>query len=855
MTKFSFVAFIQSLRCRGVSPGAIALLSLPWTAAGCADEGGIDAADELRAHFPEQQQLVIGAGDGFVRTEDGLTPRRTDDGARAVRQELRVVLPDDGSGALRFQLPGGFEARVTELGGSGEASILGTSVAYARAGGETAFWTATRDGGYEEWLYLPPAARSAGGPLASWRVEGAALRRRGDLVELLDAAGRPRVRVTAPAAYAAGGRPVEARLEVDGDRITLGVEGARGEPLLIDPLWTLASSMLSPREGHSATLLQDGRVLVVGGADDGGSCVTSAELYDPASDAWMPAASMGESRCWPEAILLADGRVLVAGGGPEERRSIEIYDPAADRWAQAAPMIDARETFPAVLLADGRVFVAGASRSGTRNAEVYDPVADMWTPAASMLHPRRYNSATLLLDGRVLVAGGHRVVWPERSPPTAEIYDPATDTWASAPDMNAAHGGHTAIRLPDGRVFLLDMDSLFMDMQLETYDPAAGTWTIGPGLTGYPFSFYGGPGGYATSLLGDGRVLATGGSTMDEGGCGTIVSCDDTLYWTLYDIVQVYDPATSVWSLLSPMQVVRSSHSSTVLPDGRVLIAGGRSAPGPSPVLPSEAFATATTEISSPMGTRGAPCANSAECAGAHCVDGVCCDRACEGACEACSVAAGAAQDGTCSPASGASCDDGDACTEADACQAGVCRGVPLDAGPCSGGSGDGGSGGDGGDTGEGGHAGSTGDGGSAGATSSTSAASSGSGGDTGEGGHAGSTGDGGSAGATTSTSTGSSGSGGDTGEGGHAGSTGDGGSAGATSSTSAASSGSGGESAGGFTACSASASVGSANASASLSAAWLAALGLLAWSRRRGAHLAAERGAPPPEAPSTMLS
>ncbi|WP_437996260.1 kelch repeat-containing protein [Sorangium sp. So ce185] len=869
MTGFSFSASIGSLRCRGLTPGALALLSLPWTAAGCADQGGIDAVEGLRAHFPEQQQLVIGAGDGFARAADGLKPRRTDDDARAVRRELRLVLPGDGGGALRFELPGGFEARVTELGASGEASILGTSVAYARGDGEAAFWTTTGDGGYEEWLYLPPAARSAGAPLASWRVEGAALRRRGDLVELLDAAGRPRVRVTAPVAYGAGGRPLEARLDVDGDRITLGVEGARGEPLLIDPVWTLAASMLSPREGHSATLLHDGRVLVAGGRDGGGSCMTSAELYDPASDAWTPAASMGETRCWHPAILLEDGRVLVGGGGSEERRSVEIYDPAADRWAQAAPMIDARASFPAVLLADGRVLVAGAARSDARSAEVYDPVADTWAPAASMLHPRRDHSATLLLDGRVLVAGGHLAVWPEPSRPSAEIYDPATDAWASATDMNSSHSWHTAMRLPDGRVFLLDMGSL-LNTQAETYDPAAGTWTGGPGLTGLHAGLYGGPSDYALSSLGDGRVLATGGLTMDTGACGTIDSCDETIYWMLHDIVQVYDPATNVSSHLSPMQLVRVSHSSTVLPDGRVLIAGGSSAPPlppghlPNVWLPSETVVTATTEISSPMGTRGAPCASSAECAGAPCVDGVCCDRACEGACEACSVAAGAAQDGTCSPASRASCDDGDACTEADTCVAGVCRGVPLDAGPCSGGSGAGGSGGatsstsaassgSGGDTGEGGHAGSTGDGGSTGATS-TSAASSGSGGDTGEGAHAGSTGDGGSTGAA-STSTASSGSGGDTGEGGHAGSTGDGGSTGAASSTSAASSGSGGESADGSTACSASASVGSSRAGTPLGAAWLAALGLLAWSRRRGAHPAVARGALAPDAPSTTSS
>jgi len=76
---------------------------------------------------------------------------------------------------------------------------------------------------------------------------------------------------------------------------------------------------------------------------------------------------------------------------------------------------------------------------------------------------------------------------------------------------------------------------------------------------------------------------------------------------------------------------------------------------------------------------RGSACGLDSQCGSGLCVDGVCCDAACgDGTandCQACSVLAGAAVDGTCGPVSGTACDDGDACTQTDTCQTGTCTG------------------------------------------------------------------------------------------------------------------------------------------------------------------------------------
>jgi len=158
--------------------------------------------------------------------------------------------------------------------------------------------------------------------------------------------------------------------------------------------WTLAASMHTPRSYHTATLLPDGRVLVVGGIeasnDVTGTVLASAELYDPLTNSWTPAAPLPVARARHAAVLLADHRVLVIGGTDSEHLPSSSYFPTA---------------------------------------ELYDPASQSWSLVASMNYARVYATATLLPDNRVLVVGDDGV--NER---TAEVFDPQTNGWFAIPD-------------------------------------------------------------------------------------------------------------------------------------------------------------------------------------------------------------------------------------------------------------------------------------------------------------------------------------------------------------------------------------------------------------------------------------
>jgi N-acetylneuraminic acid mutarotase len=221
--------------------------------------------------------------------------------------------------------------------------------------------------------------------------------------------------------------------------------------------WNPAASMSKTRSGLTLTRLFDGRVLAVGGRDNTVGYVAAAELYDPTTNSWSPAANMSYARVRHTATLLRDGRVLVVGGDGTAgaRADAEIYDPATNTWSSTAgTMSSARRFHQAVLLpaplgVPRKVLVVGG-RSDTvvslATADVYDPATDTWTQVASMADGRSVHTATLLREGTVLVAGG---LLPNGNDfaTSAELYDPATDTWSMAATMPRGLMGHSATLL------------------------------------------------------------------------------------------------------------------------------------------------------------------------------------------------------------------------------------------------------------------------------------------------------------------------------------------------------------------------------------------------------------------------
>ena len=168
-----------------------------------------------------------------------------------------------------------------------------------------------------------------------------------------------------------------------------------------DPDALEAASISTGRWGHTATLLEDGRVLVVGGQESPSGKLATAEIYDPAADAWSSAGSMSVARgVGHRATRLSDGRVLVTGDSDEALA--EIYDPSNGQWSQAGVMIEPRNAATSTLMADGRVMVTGggdATKAGQdplASTEIFDPATGEWTATGDLLNENYAHGAVLL---------------------------------------------------------------------------------------------------------------------------------------------------------------------------------------------------------------------------------------------------------------------------------------------------------------------------------------------------------------------------------------------------------------------------------------------------------------------------
>jgi len=239
--------------------------------------------------------------------------------------------------------------------------------------------------------------------------------------------------------------------------------------------WTTLPEMNTARQGHTGATLADGRVLLAGGADQGGALLRSSEVFDPGARRFTPGPDMAAARTMHRAVTLGDGRVLVLGGDNVSGREYEIYDPKANAFVHAGQMVSDAST--ATLLRDGRVLLAGGFDSAI--VQIFDPGPGTLTRIADMPNAHSTGArASRLGDGRVLVTGGWSVMRePSRH---ADLYDPATDTWTAVGPMGSARSLHGQVTLHDGRALVcggLDDDGDPV-ASIEIFDPVSRTFTM-----------------------------------------------------------------------------------------------------------------------------------------------------------------------------------------------------------------------------------------------------------------------------------------------------------------------------------------------------------------------------------------
>ena len=335
--------------------------------------------------------------------------------------------------------------------------------------------------------------------------------------------------------------------------------------------------MTANRLYSDAALLQDGTVLVTGGLDPNAGVLSSADLYDPASRTFSATGKMATTRSCHTATSLKDGRVLVVGGfdgNGGELATAEIFDPAKGTFVATGSMATPRTCQTATLLQDGRVLILGGLHNGPlATAEVFDPASGSFSPAGPMVSAHAYHTATLLKDGRVLVTGGlaqHFSAWdPITSVASAELFDPATGLFSATREMGTARLGHTATLLSNGKVLIAGGSSTVgMGPALATaeiFDPAAETF-VNTGSMGGPRTFH------TSTALNDGTVLVAGGDPNDILNVGSV---SNGWYPTPLASAELFDPASGIFTETGGLVNGRENHTATLLKDGTVLVIGG----------------------------------------------------------------------------------------------------------------------------------------------------------------------------------------------------------------------------------------------------------------------------------------
>jgi hypothetical protein len=221
------------------------------------------------------------------------------------------------------------------------------------------------------------------------------------------------------------------RIFVVGGRRADGTVLASVEELVAGQFQGAAFSLATGRAAHEVVALPDGRGLVIGGVASDGVVLASVEAIDPTGGTSTVVTPMTDARHDFTATLLANGRVLVVGGSSDEAggfaplRTAEVYDPVTDAWSDAGFLSVPRTRHGAALLSDGRVLVVGGfgvDDAPLRSVEIFDPSTGAFVDGPSLSFARGRVSIAPLADGGALVVQGSSTIDDTSVVTTTERY-------------------------------------------------------------------------------------------------------------------------------------------------------------------------------------------------------------------------------------------------------------------------------------------------------------------------------------------------------------------------------------------------------------------------------------------------
>ncbi len=285
----------------------------------------------------------------------------------------------------------------------------------------------------------------------------------------------------------------------------------------------------------------------------------------------------------------------------------------AVEWRPAARMLRPRTGFDAVVMGDGTVLAVGddfacypgPASPGSERAERYDPVGDAWVEVQSLNKPRKEPATVVLPDGTALVIGGVNDAGQPFS--STKRFETGPGTWVDGPLMNLGRATPLGVTLPDGRVLVVSETGAGFTSEL--LDPTAGTWRTTAPLPAHArvddmVSLRGGtvlavgsdesgseavPAAYRYDPAKDAWTAVQGLSGSDyelvASSDGSALAIGGMVGGAVSDAsarVHRFDPATGTWTEVAPMSTPRSEPQVAVLPDGRILVAGGASSGDPS---------------------------------------------------------------------------------------------------------------------------------------------------------------------------------------------------------------------------------------------------------------------------------